>query len=384
MIPRVLFFLSIVALSGCVSNAPTDGVVTVSSTADTCTVTPTSAPAGVVTFHVTNDGTDVTELYVYAEDGERIISELENIGPGLTRDLVTRIDQGTFVLACKPGMVGEGIRTGFTVTEATTSATGSDDPASFDVGAAEEAATELYLDYVRDESSDLLDDTKLFAELYLAGRDDEARAFYPVVRAHWERIEPAAESLGDIDPLIDISEADVVPGEEFTGWHRIEKDLWLPAGDVPLTDTQRAAVTAALVATTESLVARVSDPSFTLEPFQIGNGAKELLDEVTSSKMTGEEETWSHTDLWDIEANIQGAQAAFWSLETLVRHNDAALVAELDTQFDLALEAISALERPDDTFPRIDELTDDALLGLSHALDALSGPLSRLTAAVVS
>ena len=69
-----------------------------------------SAPAGVVTFTVTNDGKDVTEFEIVANDGLRIISELENIGPGITRDLVVRIPEGSYLATCKPGMVGDGVR----------------------------------------------------------------------------------------------------------------------------------------------------------------------------------------------------------------------------------------------------------------------------------
>ncbi len=35
-------------------------------------------------------------------------------------------------------------------------------------------------------------------------------------------------------------------------------------------------------------------------------GAVELLNEVSTSKVTGEEERYSHTDLWDFQANVEG------------------------------------------------------------------------------
>lgn len=89
--------------------------VAVSSTADACELSATSAPAGPVTFTVKNDGDETTEFYVYAEDGTTIVSEVENIGPGTSRDLKVDLEAGTYETACKPGEAGDGIRGAFTV-----------------------------------------------------------------------------------------------------------------------------------------------------------------------------------------------------------------------------------------------------------------------------
>ena len=63
-----------------------------------------------------------------------------------------------------------------------------------------------------------------------AGEVEKAQALFPVERTYWERIEPVAEMFGDLDPAIDEREPDVAPGTDFTGFHRIEKQLWV-AGD---------------------------------------------------------------------------------------------------------------------------------------------------------
>lgn len=89
-------------------------VITVSSTADACELSATSAPIGAVTFEVTNDGSETTEFYLYASDGSTIVGEVEDIGPGLTRDLRADLEAGSYVTACKPGMTGDGIRGEFT------------------------------------------------------------------------------------------------------------------------------------------------------------------------------------------------------------------------------------------------------------------------------
>jgi iron uptake system component EfeO len=71
-----------------------------------------------------------------------------------------------------------------------------------------------------------------FVSAYEAGDDEKARSLFPTTRAFYERIEPVAESLGDLDPRIDYREVDAVAeGLDWTGFHRIEKDLWVPAQD---------------------------------------------------------------------------------------------------------------------------------------------------------
>ena len=306
----ILVVAPLVLLAACTDNETSSGsdTIAVTSTDDACRLSTTEAPSGNLVFDVTNDGSEVTEFYLLAEDGLRIIGEVENIGPGLTRQLVVTAGPGTYVTACKPGMVGDGIRAEFTVTDS-----GAAAPTG-EAGALLATATEQYHEFVEHEAEDLLEKTEEFAALYAAGDDDGARALYADARTHWERIEPVAESFGDLDPRLDLREADLAEGEAWTGWHRIEKDLWPPAdGYTAATADERAALADQLVADTKELVERVEDLTFT--PDQLGNGAKELLDEVATGKVTGEEEIWSHTDLWDFQANVDGARIAFEVLD---------------------------------------------------------------------
>ena len=111
-------------LAACTENAKESGgdagdsrTVSVTSTDDGCDVSSTSVPAGTLTFDVTNDGSKVTEFYLLGEDGLRIVAEVENVGPQLSRQLVVNAPAGTYTTACKPGMKGDGIRADFTVTK---------------------------------------------------------------------------------------------------------------------------------------------------------------------------------------------------------------------------------------------------------------------------
>lgn len=368
---------AVLVLSGCTTNATTDAAnaVTVRSTGDACEVSTTEAPAGTVVFSVTNAGSEVTEFYLLGQDGLRIVGEVENIGPGLTRDLVVQAVPGAYVTACKPGMVGDGIRASFTVTDS-----GVDVTPTGALADQLSAATSSYAAYVRDQAEQLVADTAAFAAAYVAGDDERARDLYAATRVHWERIEPVAESFGDLDPKLDLREADLEQGQEWTGWHRIEKDLWPPSSYTALSATQRSELADQLVTDTEELEERVGGLAFTAA--QLGNGAKELLDEVATGKVTGEEEFWSHTDLWDFQANVDGARVAFDSLRPVVQVKDPQLATTLDERF-AALQVLLDQYRQGDGFVPYTALAPDQVKELAAAVDALGEPLSSLTSTVV-
>ncbi|WP_430867483.1 iron uptake system protein EfeO [Demequina aurantiaca] len=367
------------ALSGCVSNdTAADSAIAVSSTADGCDVASATAPSGSIVFEVTNNGDDVTEFYLLADDGLRIITEVENIGPGLSRELVAQIPAGEYITACKPGMVGDGIQAAFTVTDS-----GAEVGPTGEIGEQLDAAADQYLLYVRDQVASLVTKTDAFVAAYLAGDDQAAADMYADTRVHWERIEPVAEAFGDLDPSMDLREADLAEGEEWTGWHHMEKDLFPPAEGYELNQDERQALADQLVADTAELNSRVNAEDFQIDAFQIGNGAKELLDEVAAGKITGEEEAWSHTDLWDFQANLDGAYVAFGVLQPVVEQTDPDLAAELTSRFDAVQTLLAEQGSVETGFTYYDDLTEAQIQELARAVDALGEPLSQLTAAAV-
>ena len=359
-------------------SAPSGRALTVQATDDACTVSAPAAPSGNLTFSVTNGGSKVTEFYLLGADGLRIVGEVENIGPGLSRDLVVTAAPGSYYTACKPGMVGDGIRSVFAVSDS-----GEDLTPKGDDKALVDEANKNYQAYVKDQTEQLVTKTKEFAALYLGKSDDEARALYPVARVHWERIETVAESFGDLDPKMDAREADLEPDEKWTGWHKIEKDLWPERAEdyKPLTDAERKAFADDLVTNTDTLYKRVRTLSYTAD--QIANGSKGLLDEVATGKVTGEEEYWSRTDLWDFQANVDGARVGFDGLRPLLeKRGETELDTQIDTRF-VALQKLLDAQKEGEGFVLYNELTPAEVKALSNAVNALSEPLSKLTAAVV-
>ena len=363
----------LIAVAGCGGDAGTgsgdqsgDGPIAVTATDTECDVAVTEAPAGTVEFEITNQGTKVTEFYLYAE-GDRIMGEVENIGPGLSRTFHVEVSEGgTYQTACKPGMVGDGIRADFVVT--------GDAGSSQDADQKLAEATDSYQRYVGSQTEALLTRTQEFVDAVKAGDVATAQSLFPVARTYWERIEPVAESFGDLDPKIDGREEVIADGLEFTGFHRIERDLWVD-GIQP--DT--AAMADRLMADVTEIVELAS--TVELNPLQLANGAKGLLDEVATGKITGEEDRYSHTDLWDFRANVDGSQAAIASLRPVLEERAPELVATLDERF-AELDALLEAQRAGDGFVLYTDLTPDEVRALSTALDAVSEPVSQVAGVV--
>ncbi|SBS74635.1 iron uptake system protein EfeO [uncultured Microbacterium sp.] len=394
--------LTATALAGCVakSELASADALTVDSSASACTVSAAAATSGTLTFDVKNSSSDVTEFYLLAEDGLRIVGEVENIAPGASRTLTVVAQPGDYFTLCKPGMVGEGVgRAAFAVTGEKVAATGDD-------AAQKQQAVDLYGAFVKDQVETLLPAVQEFAAAYAAGDDTIARAQFPQVRAYYERIEPIAESLGDLDPKIDYREVDAVAeGLDWTGFHRIEKDLWVPAEDAlnsdditpawqdwaPSTDAQRQTFAAGLVADVQTLFDYVHGDDFTAALDAQGvaglsNGAIALLDEVANGKISGEEDWWSGTDLWDFAANVEGSKMAFSLVSDFAAakgDEGATLVEDIDAGYadlEAKLATYGSLEAG---FVTYSELTDADRRDLTGLINALAEPLSQLTGTIL-
>jgi iron uptake system component EfeO len=360
---------TVAALAGCGTATPEEekgGAIAVDASDDACTVARGEADAGTITFEVTNKGSRVTEFYLYAE-GDRIMGEVENITPGLTRRLIVEVAEGgDYETACKPGMQGKGIRDAFKI------AGQADKQVDTDTKLAE--ATKSYQRYVNSQCDALITKTKEFVTAVKGKKVDEAKALFPVTRIYWERIEPVAESFGDIDPKIDGREEVIEEGMKFTGFHRLEKDLWVDGlqADSP-------AIADQLQSDIEDLVNRAK--TLELTPLQLANGAKELLDEVATGKITGEEDRYSHTDLWDFRSNVDGSQAAVAALRPVIEERNPDLLSTLDKEF-AAVDTLLENYREGDGFKLYTALTPADIKAMSEAVDALGEPISQVAEVV--
>ena len=285
----------------------------------------------------------------------------ENEQPGETTSSTGETTEST-------GGTTEGT-TGGTTGETTGGTTGETTAADIGSTPVLETAVEDYRAYVLGESEQLVEETGVFTQAVISGDVDAAKEQFGPAREHWERIEPIAASLGDLDPAIDAREGDV-PDDEWSGFHRIEKALW----EENTTEGQEE-YARRLQADVEQVQEQVEAAE--LRPEDLVTGSVELLNEVSAGKITGEEDRYSHTDLYDINANIEGSEAAFEALRPALEERDPELAEEISSRFG-ALYATLEPYRTDDGWVPYTELDEEERRQLSQSVDALAEPLSRV------
>ncbi|WP_405493458.1 iron uptake system protein EfeO [Streptomyces sp. NBC_00096] len=358
------------AVTGCSekSDASGDGTIKVAASDSACEVSAKEFPAGKVAFEVENKGSKVTELYVLFPD-DRIVAERENIGPGTKATITAELKAGDYEIACKPGMKGDGIRQSVKATGSGTAEKRSPEA---------DAAVAAYRKYVQEQADETIPKAQAFADAIKAGDVEAAKKAYSLSRVGWERTEPVAESFGDIDPKVDVREDGLEPNQEWTGWHKLEKSLF---ADNKIDDADKK-LAETLMTDLAEWQKKVGQAEIT--PTSMANGAKELLDEVATGKVTGEEDRYSHTDLVDFKANVEGAEKAYELLKPIAAKNDPTLSTELDKQF-AALNNLLEKYRPNKAayeFTAYDKVGEAERKELSDGVNALAEPLSKLAAAV--
>lgn len=374
-----------VGMTGCAANnsgSSSDGPIEVKITDTSCEVASNEVPSGTVTFSITNSGTATNEFEILAEDQLQIISERENLTPGTTVELTVQLEPGSYYTASKTNMVGALVgATALTVTDSGEAVEVSDDEKEL-----REKAVTNYTAYIKDQAGQLIDATNEFLEAWDEGKGDleKAKELYPTARMYYERIEPTAESFGDIDPNLDLREKDAQAGDlddmsKWKGWHAIEKDLWSESG---FSDKKRAKLAKELKADTQSLYDLVYSKDFKVSLSDVSNGAIDLMEEVATSKISGEEEAFSHTDLYDFWANVEGAKVAYGNVKDLAKLKDADMVTKLDSAFDDVQTELKKY-KSGDTYKSYDELSDSEIKTLSDKVDALRGDLADLTATIL-
>jgi iron uptake system component EfeO len=315
--------------------------------------------AGRTTFKVTNAGTGrVSELEVLS--GQRILGEKENLVAGLSGSFTLELQPGQYTMSCPGG---------------TTAATGVLTVGGKAIQSAGDprlqAAVAGYQRYVAAQARELVKRVKPFVAAVKAGDVEKAKAQFAAARVPYETIEPVAESFGNLDPEIDARVNDVEKGQPWTGFHRIEQALWEKGstkGMGPIADK--------LLADVQTLEAKTR--TLTYKPDELANGANGLLDEVASSKISGEEDRYSHTDLSDFEANIVGSQTTFGLLAPALRKKDAALADDIAAKFDAVQQELATLKQGD-AYPSYDTVDDPERIKLADVVARLARPLAKIS-----
>jgi iron uptake system component EfeO len=345
--------------------------VVVSITTSGCAADQPSYASGALTFNISNkNATAVSEVELLS--GERILGEKENLPPGFSGTFALSLDPGEYTLYC-PGAGTERSPLKITGTAVTT---GSSDTAML-----LKQGTVQYGHYISQQVGLLIAAVQPL-DAALKGTDlVAAQTAYMKARPYYERIEPVAESFttgtDNLDNDID-ARIDDVPAAQWEGFHRIEKGLF---ADKSLTGL--ATYGDGLLANVQKL--QTLTTGLTYQPAELANGAVDLLDEVSKSKITGEEERYSHIDMLDFQANVEGAVQAFACLQPGLAKVDAAFSASVSAAFaslDTLLDTYRTTANASG-FVFYSSLTDADKTALSQALQAAAEPLSKVASKVV-
>ncbi|MFC2293054.1 iron uptake system protein EfeO [Kingella oralis] len=340
-----------------------DGSISVAVNDHACEPMQITVPSGQTVFQIKNDSTRKLEWEILK--GVMVVDERENIAPSLSDKMTVTLLPGEYEMTC--GLL--------TNPRGKLIVTDSGFKNTTDEAALEKLAQPLgdYKKYVQGEAKELVSKTEAFVAAVKAGDIDKAKSLFASTRVHYERIEPIAELFNELDPAIDAREDDFKDGPKdanFTGFHRIEHALWVEK-DVKGVQT----VADKLLEDVKKLQTEIDELNF--PPTKVVGGAAALIEEVAGSKITGEEDRYSHTDLSDFQANVDGAQKIVDLFRTPIAEKNKALLDKVDANIK-QVNGILAKYKTADGFADYGKLTKADRNALQVPINALAEDLSQL------
>ena len=351
------------AASGASAAANADGSVSIAVNDAACEPMALTVPSGQTGFNIQNNSGRKLEWEILK--GVMVVDERENIAPGLADKMTVTLLPGEYEMTC--GLLTNP-RGKLTVTDSGFKATAS----QADMAKLEQPLAE-YKAYVQAEAKDLVAKTTEFTAAVKAGNIAKAKSLFAATRYHYERIEPIAELFNELDPAIDAREDDFKQGPKdpaFTGFHRIEYALWVENSTAGVNE-----IADKLLADVKTLQQEIDVLSF--PPNKVVGGAAVLVEEVAGSKISGEEDRYSHTDLSDFQANIEGAQKIVDLFRPLIAEKNQALLDKTDANFK-TVNDILAKYKTANGFETYDKLTEADRKALQAPINALAEDLAQL------
>ena len=352
------------AASGAAAAPNADGSINIAVTDTACDPMELTVPSGKTVFNIKNNSGRKLEWEIL--EGVMVVDERENIAPGLSDKMTVTLMPGTYEMTC--GLLTNP-RGKLVVTDSGFKA----DPAQADMAKLAQPLAD-YKVYVQGEAKLLVEKTEKFAAAVKAGKVDEAKALFADTRVHYERIEPIAELFNELDPAIDSREDDYkekAKDDAFTGFHRIEHALWV---DNKIDDKVKETADK-LDKDVKALKAEIDVLSF--PPSKVVGGAAALIEEVAGTKITGEEDRYSHTDLSDFQANIDGSQKIVELFRPMIAEKDKALLDTVDANFK-QINDILAKYKKGDGFETYDKLSEADRTQLKAPINTLAEELGKL------
>ena len=340
-----------------------DGSVNIAVNDAACEPMALTVPSGQTVFNIQNNSGRKLEWEIL--QGVMVVDERENIAPGLADKMTVTLLPGEYEMTC--GLLTNP-RGKLTVSDSGFKPTES----QADMAKLEKPLAE-YKAYVQAEAKALVAKTTEFTTAVKASDIDKAKSLFAATRYHYERIEPIAELFNELDPAIDAREDDFKQGPKdpaFTGFHRIEYALWVENSTAGVNE-----IADKLLADVKTLQQEIDVLSF--PPNKVVGGAAVLIEEVAGSKISGEEDRYSHTDLSDFQANIKGAQKIVDLFRPLIAEKNQALLDKTDANFK-TVNDILAKYKTANGFETYDKLTEADRKALQAPINALAEDLAQL------
>ncbi|EGZ44771.1 iron uptake system protein EfeO [Neisseria wadsworthii] len=349
--------------SGAAQTKNADGSFNIAVNDSACDPMELTVPSGETVFNIKNNSGRKLEWEILK--GVMVVDERENIAPGLSDKMTVTLLPGEYEMAC--GLLTNP-RGKLIVTDSGFKP--ADNTANL-----EKLAQPLadYKTYVQAEAAELVKKTAAFVADVKAGKLEDAKAKFADTRTHYERIEPIAELFNELDPAIDAREDDFKKGPkdpEFTGFHRIEYALWVEKS----TDGVKE-VADKLEADVKKLQAEIDSLNF--PPSKVVGGGAVLIEEVAGSKISGEEDRYSHTDLSDFNANVEGAQKIVELFRPMIAEKNKGLLDKTDANFK-QVNDILAKYKTANGFETYDKLSEADRKTLQAPINALAEDLAQL------
>ncbi|MCH4875475.1 iron uptake system protein EfeO [Pseudomonas sp. TMW22091] len=231
-----------------------------------------------------------------------------------------------------------------------------------------------YKIYVTEQLDELASNTQQFTDAIKKGDIATAKKLYAPTRVYYESIEPIAELFSDLDASIDSRVDDHEKGvkaEDFTGFHRIEYSLYSENSTQGLD-----ALADGLNKDVKDLQTRVA--GLTFPPEKVVGGAAALMEEVAATKVSGEEDRYSHTDLYDFQGNVDGAKKIFDLFRTQIEQSDKAFAAKVDKNFSTVDKILAKYRTKAGGFETYDKVSDNDRRALIGPVNTLAEDLSTL------
>ena len=276
-------------------------------------------------FQVRNVGKKTSEVYLVDPASSAVYGEVENLAPGITRDLAATIGAGTYAWRCVPN--GEKAVTSAAVRVSGGGTTSAVLPVSEQDLAAPLAS---YKAYVQSGLNTLQTQVDKLREDIRSGNLTAARADWLTGHLQYSSLGAAYGTFQDFDAKINGRIAGLPGGvadKDFAGFHRIEYGLWHGESATSLQGPadQLGQAVAGL---------RADFPKQDFDPGDLPLRTHEVLENTLQFELTGEADQGSGTTLATADANIQGTRKLLDVLQALIAARSPGLLATVRSRLD--------------------------------------------------